>query len=449
MHPLDAILNFLSAHFEELVLLNVFALVLSAIVVIAASFRRPSKKAALRFINNFLFIVLVGGEAILFILMGYIYWLNYKTRPLLPIEERLVYRTDWAKDRTEVFYISGPNLYSIRIDGTDSRTIFKAEQPIREYHFSPNGRYLVVVTDNSLHLVDQARGETRLIEKIPPETEGQYVLRAVSWAPDSKKFAYEKAFWTSFSSQSRFSVYNIADVKTFPLRTAMHKISFLFWDRKSDALYFFQQQARDPSEAEHHFWIKLYKIPLKTLEPEYMAQRPAKQFDLNASLFTSLGADIFYEGAALSFDRIEDGSFWISPEGASLGIDEDDYLYYLKGRWWRKRLFKVPRDPVPGEIPRYQYAAGPLAIRHVRWLPGDKYVIMDHKVLGILILDPSTGRLGQLTYTPGHTFGWYRPVNRSSQSLEQAIARLRLKPPRRGNVVQSIEKLQKRISGHH
>src|SRR6185295_12821008 len=111
-----------------------------------------------------------------------------------------------------------------------------------------------------------------------------------------------------------------------------------------------------------------------------------KKFDLDASYFTSLGADIFYEGFNLSYDRQEDDSSWISPEGSSLGIDDEDFLYLIKGSLWRKRLFKIPRQPLTGDIPRYQFKGGDFAIRHVRWLPGDRYVLMEHRIYGILIL---------------------------------------------------------------
>jgi len=98
----------------------------------------------------------------------------------------------------------------------------------------------------------------------------------------------------------------------------------------------------------------------------------------------------------------------MSAKGNSIGIDAEDYLFYVPSKWFRKRLFKVPRELRYTEIPRHQYRGGDLVIDHIRWLPGDRYVIMEHRYLGVLILDPKTGKVGYLLQAHGNTFGWYQ-----------------------------------------
>ena len=91
-----------------------------------------------------------------------------------------------------------------------------------------------------------------------------------------------------------------------------------------------------------------------------------------------------------------------------VGVDQEDYFYYVPLRWFRKRLFKIPREPLSTAIPRYQYKGGSLVISRIRWLPGGRYVMMDHKFWGTMILEPSTGKVGLLVQAQGHTFGWYQ-----------------------------------------
>ena len=80
----------------------------------------------------------------------------------------------------------------------------------------------------------------------------------------------------------------------------------------------------------------------------------------------------------------------------------------MNSKWFRKRLYKIPREPRDTDIPRYQYSGGDLVIDHIRWIPGGRYMIMEHRYWGVLILEPSSGRIGLLIRASGHTFGWYQ-----------------------------------------
>ncbi len=83
-------------------------------------------------------------------------------------------------------------------------------------------------------------------------------------------------------------------------------------------------------------------------------------------------------------------------------------MYTTKTRWFRKRLFRIPREINKEDMTRYHYKGGDLVIDHIRWIPGGRYVIMEHKYWGVLILEPSTGRIGSLIQAHGRAFGWYQ-----------------------------------------
>src|SRR6185295_4247646 len=83
-------------------------------------------------------------------------------------------------------------------------------------------------------------------------------------------------------------------------------------------------------------------------------------------------------------------------------------------KWFRQRLFKVRRRPVPqeGPVKHYQYQGGDLTISNVRWLPDGRYVVMEQYDLGVLLLDPFKNKLGQLLEKRGHSFGWFIDIDR-------------------------------------
>jgi hypothetical protein len=167
----------------------------------------------------------------------------------------------------------------------------------------------------------------------------------------------------------------------------------------------------DTSQYTYPYQIKVFRISLSTLQAEPVIQILSKTKDIDPKNLELRNIDIFFEGDKLSFYRqARKDLVWVSDRGAKLGIDDEDHLYYIKNRWWRKRLFKVPREPLPGDFNRYQFDGGVLSLGHLRWLPGSRYAIMGHNSLGIIILEPATGKMGQLVPKEGFSFGWFEPI---------------------------------------
>jgi len=124
------------------------------------------------------------------------------------------------------------------------------------------------------------------------------------------------------------------------------------------------------------------------------------------------GVDLFLPMAHLSFVREAQEKYAdVSAGGKRIEIDQDDDLWYSPHRWWHKRLYTIPHVAEDDAGGKHSPGAKRLAVNELRWLPSEKYVIMKHHFFGILILEPSTGKIGILDNQRGGLFGWYSPVS--------------------------------------
>jgi hypothetical protein len=184
------------------------------------------------------------------------------------------------------------------------------------------------------------------------------------------------------------------------------KIANLSWDESGEYLYFSYSKALDTSHRGNPFEVKIYKIPWDSLKPKQVLQMTFDSPQLPLENLKLHGIHLFYPQQPLSFSqRRRPESVWVSVEGKRIGIDEEDYLYYVPNRWWKKRLYKVPRVPVKTNPYSHLYQET-LVLRQPRWFPSGRYVIMEHLFWGVLILDPRTAEVGILANEKGNTFGW-------------------------------------------
>ncbi|MCK5178180.1 MAG: hypothetical protein KAR32_01515, partial [Candidatus Omnitrophica bacterium] len=202
-------------------------------------------------------------------------------------------------------------------------------------------------------------------------------------------------------------LYDLQEKKKRMVKSPARRISSLYWDKQSDHLYYLYHEAKDPSRDVSAYEVTVFRIPLATLIPELIVRIPFKDASVPIENLNLRGIDLFLSGDKLSFGGQGRENDLVSEKGASLGIDKNDYLYFVSLKWFRKRLYKIPREPRAADIPRYQYKGGDLVIDHIRWVPGGRYVIMEHRYWGVLILEPSTGKIGILVHARGHTFGWH------------------------------------------
>ena len=417
---LDKIFGFLSDHFDLLITVNAAVLVSFAAVLIVLRLRDVHfKKVFYAVFRKALFVVVVAGQCALVIIYGYLYWKNYQEpAPELHLDRHVLASTEWVKDDTRIYFIDDAALRSIRINDRDREDVFLGSDPIKEYHFSPDGKYIAVLTQKDLFLVNRQTKQSERVdtlERVGREEPGaskevKGSIGGVQWAPHSRKFVYEIARWSKYSGQDSVYIYDLKESQKRAVRSPSRRISSLYWDRQDENLYYLYHEARDPAVYSTAYEVKVFRIPLATMSPELIARVPSDDPSVPIENLNLRDISLFLDGDKLSFGGPPKRSDFISETGSSLGIDDDDYLYFVSSKWFRKRLYKIPREARGTDIPRYQYKGGDLVIDHIRWIPGGRYVIMEHRYWGVLILEPSTGKIGLLIRANGHSFGWYQNV---------------------------------------
>ncbi len=405
----------LSNHFElffsVVVVMTIFFVVLFLSLKLKEISLKDIFRSAIRYI---LFMTIVVGQITLISIVGYLFWLNYQ-KPALRFQfpEDILSNTHWVKDNLRIYFIDGRHLRSIRVNGRDQRDVLTADEFIKEYHFSPDGKHLLVVAGQKLYSVDLENWRSVLIDSVGGlESSGDLkgVLSGIRWAPDSRHFCYEIARWSRYSSQDRLYVYDIENGEKRAIQSPARRISSLYWDRSSGNLYYLRHEAKDTSVHTYAFDVHVFRIPLATLVPESVAEIPSERSSVPIENLNIRGIDLFLDADQLSFTQAPIPQSLVSEKGSALGIDEDDNLYFVAQNWFRKRLCKIPREPVLSDMSRYQYKGGDLVVKQIRWIPGGRYVIMQHRYLGVLILEPVTGKIGLLIEADGHTFGWYKDI---------------------------------------
>ena len=415
---LKTIVNFLSNHFELILYLN-FALLIFLIALMGiVYFSDPSfRKQLYARLSPIILITIIVTEIAMFSLSGYVYWKNYKTNAeIIRFPENVLLNTSWVKQDFTVYFITGTELRSIKINGEDEEKIFQAAAPIREYYFSPNGKYLLIVSQRDLFLLDRKSKESELIDTLGPGLEGDQingVITGIHWAPNSQKFCYEVSRWSRYATQDHLFIYSLKEKEKRIMENPPRMVSSVYWDEKAENLYYVQYEAQDISMYTYPFNAKVFRVlvekegKLLVGLPELVMQIPLKKASLPLANLKRRDINLFLEGDKLAFGRKGAENLLVSENGSTIGIDSEDYLYFIRWKWFRKRLFKVPREPIQSDISRYAYKGGELVVSNIRWIPSGRYVIMAHRDYGSLILEPLSGKVGHLFAIKGKTFGWY------------------------------------------
>ncbi|MFA5087820.1 MAG: hypothetical protein WC552_02160 [Candidatus Omnitrophota bacterium] len=405
------LLEFLGTHFEIIFLVNLLALVILAVFFVFSRAREWTVSGIVVFLRRLLFYTVVAGELIVVISGGYVYWLNYQQKSESSLTDRVLPNTGWIKDPSTVYFVSDNELLSVQTNGANLKKIFVSEDAIRQYHFSPNGRYILIVTEKSLALAEVAVSKTEVLERIDVSSQGNdlnAVIENVGWSPDSQRFCYEISKWSRHSSQANYYVFDLATRKRSVIKSPARRFFLLLWDEGGENIYGINQEALDTQFYAYPSRLRIFRIPLSNLTPELAIEIPTKTTAIPYARLELSGIKLFSDGKKISFDVADKNRLmWVSDKGSKVGIDQADHFYYVRNQWWRKRLFYVPREPVEGDLAHYWPQGGKLPIRGLKWLPGSRYVIIAHNSLGVLVLEPATGKIGQLIKRPCSAFGWY------------------------------------------
>ena len=395
-------------HFEAFICVVLFLLVMVALSFIMVKFKELTFP---RVFHLSLMSIFSLGLILCLVLLGYIFWADYRYHAdLFQFPKDVLPNTHWVKQNLKVFFINGKRLMSTNLNGQDRENIFKANDLIREYHFSPDGQYLVIVTFSELYVLNRQTKKKEFTDTIMADTsleEEKGVISGIRWAPDSRKFCYEIAQWSKYSSKDNLYLYDLLKQKKQMIESPMRKISSPYWDQQGENLYYLYYAAREAPLQTYSYDVKIFRIPLDTLKPEFVSEIPYEAASLPLENLSMRGINLYLKGDQRSFVLFDQKESLISKKGSTIVIDQEDYLSVIKNKWFKKRLFKVPRELIVSEVPTYPYKGGDLTIKQIRWLPGGRYVIMKHSSLGILVLEPLSGMVGILEGKESEAVGWY------------------------------------------
>jgi len=365
------------------------------------------------FIQKLLFRVVVIGQLALLVGLVHVYHLNYQiAAEEIRFPENVIANTHWVKSRFPVYLLEGKELHRIDINGKNHQVVAEADSPIREYHFSPNGKFLIIVSARELYVYDQKLKEKKLIESIGDiqfSEDLKGVISGVRWAKDNKKFCYEVFKWSKYASHHDLYVYDIERNKKKAVVSPSRRISSLYWNEESDSLFYLYPEAMDTSKFGYPFEIKVFHVSLETMRPEIVARIPSRKSNPPIDNLRLRNINLYMDSDNFVFGKHRSPkNIYHSEKGPQVGIDKDDHLFYVKNKWFRRRLFKIPREEVSSIASEYQQNGGELTLENINWLPGGRHLIMNHKYLGVLILEPGTKRIGRLSRLQGQNFGWER-----------------------------------------
>ena len=441
--------NFFSNHFELILYINLACLIFGLVLFITVQLSDSSFRSRVyALFANIFSLSVITALACMIVLSVSVYWANYR----LPLKERkfidqIVLTTQGIQLETPLYYIQGNTLRSMIVGRRAEKEILEGKSPLREYHFSPDGRFILAAGLRELYLVENATQRVQIIDSLPLEeptaARGEInnneslrgVIRGIRWSPDSEKFCYETSLWTPFSSHEHLYVYSLTDLKKIEINSPLRRISSLYWDIQAENLYYLYNEAKDTSVSSYSYGIKVFRIPIErsgefisSPGPEFVTEIPDEKSSLPLDHLKLRGVELFLKGDELSFERSTHKSLFASPalqsreinhqilmsavseKGKVVGVDRDDYLYYISNKWFRKRLFKIPREPVVSDVPHYPYKGGEPVIYNIRWLPGGRYVILEHQYMGVFILDPYSGKIGHVIGLRGEAIGWFKEI---------------------------------------
>jgi len=405
--PMNTIFQFLINNYELIVYTNLFFLASCIVIYALVKLRMIGIKRLKRIIlsGTLIFLQVVGYG-----LMLYIHFYNISSKEAMDKGIEISVYTQWVKDDIEVYFMKGSLLQTVHVRGGQPRTIYSAESPIREYHFSPNGQKMLIVSQQALVVMNRKDGSVEKIDTIPKprpnqKTPDRGVIQGVQWAPDSQKFCYRVVAWGGHYYKDNWIIHDLKTGKKSRINDVGYQLSSLKWDVQGENLYYLWFEALDTSDFANPFEVKVIKVPLDTMRPKEVVRFFYDQSTIPPSHLAVRNIYLFEVGHLVFTRQKRPREVAVSSTGARIGVDEEDHLFYVKNQWWKKRLYFVPR--IPDTRQAYpDFEVGQLVIQNPRWLPSGRYVIMEHYLFGIVILDPKTEQLGILVNDDCRGVGW-------------------------------------------
>jgi len=408
MQWIDELFHFVSAYFEILLAIDLFMFIGFVVIHVAARLRFLRID---RLLNSTFYYLLVTLQVFLVGFTLLIFFVNLGQKRPLDLTAQIEPTTRWVREDRTIFFIDQNQLVAIQADGSHRQVIYRAGERIKQYHFSPNGRFLLITTINELILYRRRDQTARTIDTIEVGLADDHALKGniggIRWSPTGKRFCYRLSQWSDFSSIQHWKVYDLDTGRKASLSRPELRFTALVWDRQGQKLYAGRYVRLASASNGDAYRCSVYEMIWPDLRPNKIWTGPTEKMTLPVRDLARSGIHVLIPHRRYSFGKVgQKRTLAHSRQGAEIGVDERDTLYYA-ALWWRKRLYQVPRVETVGDIPRFQYQGGRLTISDLRFLPSGRYVIMEHYFWGILILDPVSGRIGILDNQRGSTFGWY------------------------------------------
>lgn len=405
------IISFLSQYFEEFIYINagLFSVCLGLYILLLIK-RRPLETQIRSYTE-----AAIGAAMVFLVIFGSalslaIYWANHKV-PFIEFDlyDEITRNTDWVKEDLTLYLVNENALISVRLDGKNQTTVFEDEEGIRDFQFSPNGKYILIATYKKIFVYDRESKSHWLVDAINLSTEEEGLkgtIRGISWSPTGEHFSYQVSRWSNYGSQDNVYVYSIKNREKSSVQSPARQISSIFWDIQGENLYFLKHDSGELADREIFYKIKLYRIALTDLKTEFITDIVMDQAKFPTDHLEMLGIKLYRPDKSLSYGRLGENTELVSRNRDIIGIDRYDFLYYKHG-WFRKRLFKVKREVDDTKTPTFLNTYGEHVFQQMRWTPSGQYVIMDHPYWGILILDPNARKIGQIYPFEVSAYGWY------------------------------------------
>jgi len=307
---MNVIVNFLSNYFE-VIITTIF--ILFATIILSIIFNKL-KSRQLRFnimysIISLMYSTVIVGQAAMLTVAGYIYWTNYFTASnnavVIPRDIRL--NTHWIKDDIKIYFVHHNELRTIALNGGSQSVLFKATKEIKEYHFSPNGNFLLISTATELYLYDIKKNQGKLVEAIVLHSEEKNlkgVISSIHWAPNSNLFCYEATRWSKYASSDHIYVYDLTTATKREIKSPTKKISTLYWDQISQNLYFIKHKSFIDESKQVRNVVKVYRIALSNMKLEFVSEIPYEQKTLPLANLEARNINLYLDDEKNSFGRI-------------------------------------------------------------------------------------------------------------------------------------------------
>lgn len=412
MDPGQQFIFFLSRHFEEFIysLAALLSFLIGSYIIYQIK-GRPVGVQVRSYVET-----AIGSALVFLFLFGSaltiaIYWANYKSPYIhFDLYDSISRDANWVKEDFTLYLVQDNELLSVKCNGDEDRVVFKSEdESIRNFEFSPNGRYILISTYKKLFIIDTEEDKEWLVDQVDLDGAGEDLkgtISGVSWSPHGDRFSYELSRWSNYGSQAKVYIYTVEDRTKVSVDSPTRRLSTLYWDHDGKNLYYLKQASSELEERQLIYRLKVYRVGLDDLKVHYVDDVLMDEEEFSPIHLSLLGIKLFQPERGLAFDRLGESTLLESKKGHLVGIDRYNYFFY-QGKWFRRRLFRVKRDVDTSKKPTMANSYGEHVLKQIRWTPDGRYVIMDHTYWGILILDPRRQKVAQIYPFEVNAFGWF------------------------------------------